>query len=262
MQFMPSLMADAYGRAGILDPSLPVQLRFTKPSQTMTSRVAQSPGLLQHVPEHDPRGNMTGTTFSTSTPPLGASRSSWSQAPRSPRSMGGSTFRGSQRIHSARSGMDEPAPPLPVLPSLPQLSGWTAKPSASIAPDAAAQTRYPFSSQHLGVLFSMLQDMSESPWAKASAVSYDVVAMERWMNVLLAQRLDGCVAPPPVLCFRSREAHDESKTVRFFLSTRSRIKLERAQRRIDQAIGDELRAFSTADEVRLAPQHLTLDRYS
>ena len=34
---------------------------------------------------------------------------------------------------------------------------------------------------------------SDSPWAKASAVSYDVVAMERWMNVLLAQRLDGCV---------------------------------------------------------------------
>lgn len=108
--------------------------------------------------------------------------------------------------------------PLPVLPALPQLSGWTAAPSASIMQDDAVHRQYPFSSQHLGVLFSMLQDMrcvaahipslptackfapadgevtlrSDSPWAKASAVSYDVVAMERWMNVLLAQRLDGC----------------------------------------------------------------------
>ena len=63
---------------------------------------------------------------------------------------------------------------------------------------------------------------SDSPWAKASAVSYDVVAMERWMNVLLAQRLDG-----------------------------SRIKLEQAQRRIDQAISEELHAVTSAGEVRI-----------
>jgi hypothetical protein len=54
-------------------------------------------------------------------------------------------------------GVQSP-PPLPVLPSLPQLSGWTAAPSTSM-PDQTAQRQYPFSSQHLGVLFSMLQDM-------------------------------------------------------------------------------------------------------
>jgi hypothetical protein len=72
---------------------------------------------------------------------------------------------------------------------------------------------------------------SDSPWAKASAVSYDVVAMERWMNVLLAQRLDG-----------------------------SRIKLEHAQRRIDQAISEELQVVTSAGEVRIFQPRYTTTR--
>ena len=148
------------------------------------SRLAPSPGVLQHVSPRNPR----------STEP---SSPAWSQ--RSARSST-SSFRASRRIHSARSPLDQvraatncdvpylarhhslggvlrrcgcfspcaffgassrlqSPQPLPVLPSLPQLSGWTAAPSASMMPDDAVHRQYPFSSQHLGVLFSMLQDM-------------------------------------------------------------------------------------------------------
>ena len=167
-------------------------------ARALMSRVAASPGVLQHVAPRNPRTEPMGATS-----PL-AGTPSWS--PRSPRST--SSFRGSRRIHSARSAVDEVSgraplqragsgfarrcgrrslppslscpvcasraaqtlimlaavrgvqspPPLPVLPSLPQLSGWTAAPSTSM-PDQTAQRQYPFSSQHLGVLFSMLQDM-------------------------------------------------------------------------------------------------------
>ena len=53
-------------------------------------------------------------------------------------------------------------PPLPVLPSLPRLRGWTAA-TAGADETAAHQRKYPFSSQHLGVLFSMMQDMRRAP---------------------------------------------------------------------------------------------------
>ena len=57
-------------------------------------------------------------------------------------------------------------------------AGYEARPAPAAAPSAAPLTRCA-----LG--------RSDSSWAKSAAMSYDVVAMERWMNVLLAQRLDG-----------------------------------------------------------------------
>lgn len=87
---------------------------------------------------------------------------------------------------------------------------------------------------------------SDSPWAKASAVSYDVVAMERWMNVLLAQRLDGCAPVALSWCPVSMLTCRRCACPSF----RSRLKLEQVQRRIDQAIGEELRAANSAGEVR------------
>ena len=61
------------------------------------SRVAASPGVLQHVAPRNPRTEPMGATS-----PL-AGTPSWSH--RSPRST--SSFRGSRRIHSARSAVDE-----------------------------------------------------------------------------------------------------------------------------------------------------------
>jgi hypothetical protein len=44
-----------------------------------------------------------------------------------------------------------------------------------------------------------------------------------------------------------------------YLAPRSRMKLERAQRRIDQAIGEELRAATSAGEVRTAKRACVSD---
>jgi hypothetical protein len=66
-------------------------------ARALMSRVAASPGVLQHVAPRNPRTEPMGATS-----PL-AGTPSWS--PRSPRST--SSFRGSRRIHSARSAVDE-----------------------------------------------------------------------------------------------------------------------------------------------------------
>ena len=73
-------------------------------------------------------------------------------------------------------------------------------------------------------------------------MSYDVVAMERWMNVLLAQRLDGHV--PTTLPLARRLGADSARPGQGAAEAGADPAAYR-----DQAIGEELRATSASGEV-------------